>query len=280
MDPLTLLGLILLSTVNRMINGVKIKEVVKLFNVKLSAAEWIGCSAIINLYNYFMSKSGTAMVSVYLKKAHGLNYSRFISLLVGDVVVAFLSSGLAGFACSLYAYKIGVFENLMMPVFFLALTLATLVLLLLPEMAIPGTNKVSESLNKLLHGWNILRKDLGMVSVLFALNTAIMLIFAWRYFIIFRMFSTSVPFYVCLIISPLSVIVQFTSIIPGAYGLREAVAGYATKLSRLGFASGALATLVDRVIMMFVSFVMGIAASYMLFGKVPGLREEVQNEKV
>lgn len=278
--PLGVLAVLVgLSVINRLLAGLKMRTIMKLFDIDLRFAEWFGCAAINNLYNYFISKSGAAITSVYMKKKHGLRYSRYISLFAGDVLVAFFVSGLLGAVCSFFAWGEGAENALALGYVFLFLTLAALVVILMPDINFKGEGALVKRINNLLHGWNLLRKDLLTVLVLSFLNLMIMVTFALRYYLILREFSGNVPFYVTLVIAPLSVIVQFISVIPGAYGLREAVAGFATGTARMGFSAGAIATLVDRVIMMAVAFVLGTTSSYFLLGKRPGKIEEDKIEE-
>jgi uncharacterized protein (TIRG00374 family) len=144
----------------------------------------------------------------------------------------------------------------------------------MPEIRIKSENWFLTKIDKVLSGWNFLRKDYKVVLKLSGLNFLIMFVFALRYYIVFKMFSSAIPLFVCLIISSLSVIVQFASIIPGAYGLREAIAGFVTKLSNFGFVPGAMATIVDRVIMMFTAFILGTVSSYKLFNRIDPLDQE------
>ena len=274
LSPGTLILLISLSVLSRVFSGLKIRTVVRLFNVELTFVECIGCAYIANLYNYFISRSGTAMVSVYLKKKHGLNYSKFLSLFVGDVLIAFFISGVLGLVCSFYAYRQGIDGGMILSGLFAGLIAVTFVLIHMPEIRINKPGRIADTINKLLHGWNLLRKNKRTVMSLSFFNFMVMVTFALRYYIIFKVFSVHVPLFICLIIAPLSIIVQFTSVLPGAYGLREAAAGFATKAADIGFSAGAIATLVDRVIMMFVAFILGSISSFMLLGKRPALKEE------
>jgi len=270
LDPAIIAGLICLSVVNRFIVGLKIKTFVKLFDIDLSFTEWFGSAAIMNFYNYFISKSGTALVAVYLKKNHGLNYTKCASLFMGDVLVGFFISGILGFTCSMYGMYSGVLKSFILPGCFLALTCVASVLLVMPDINLPERNVLFSKINNVLHGWNLLRKHVRTVIKLIILNLMIMLVFAFRYYIVFRLFSSEIPFFICLIIAPLSLVVQFASIIPGAYGLREAAAGFTTKLADMGFVPGAMATLMDRIIMMFVGFILGSIYSYLLLGRKKG----------
>lgn len=271
--PALLVLVILLNLINRTLAGLKIKTITALSGKKLSVTEWFGLAAVMNFYNYLFTKAGTTMTAVYLKKHHKLDLTKCTGLFMGDAVVAFLASGILGALASFYGYAARFFNNFLIVMIFLFIAGAMLALILLPDIKFADKGFLGQ-VNKVLHSWNALRKDRGTMGSLFLLNTGIVVVFAIRYYIIFRVFSGDVPFFVCLMISPFTVITQVVSIIPGAYGLREVVTGIMTKLSNVGFVPGAIATLVDRVIMMCVAFVTGSVFSYMLLRKELGVDKE------
>lgn len=255
-----------LGVLNRMLNGLKIREVVNLFGVRLSFREWYGMAAITNFYNYFIPKGGVALAAAYAKKTHGFDYSKYLSFAMGDVLVVFMVSGVLGFSASVYGSVIRVFEGWFISGAFLGLAAVMAGIILLPEVRLPEKG-ILIKLNRVLRAWDILRKETSLVVKLFLLNLMVLVVFGLRYYILFRVFSSEVPLFVCFLISPLSLIVRMIGVVPGGYGLGEALAGFMTKLADFGFVPGTVISLIDRVIIMSLAFVQGSIFSYLLIRK-------------
>ncbi|MFC1570485.1 lysylphosphatidylglycerol synthase transmembrane domain-containing protein [Candidatus Omnitrophota bacterium] len=272
-----LLIVVVLALTNRVINGLKIKVTAKVLGADLSFMDWYGMAVINNFYNYFLSKSGTALAASYAKKAHDFPYSRYMSLVMGDVLLMFTAAGVLGLTASFYGAVNGLLEGWIPSILFLCFLLTALCVILLPNIKFPEKG-ILIKVNKVMHGWNTIRKNTALVFKLFFLNLTLMVLFGVRYYIIFRVFSSNIPLFLCLLISPINFIVQILSIIPSAYGVREALSGLITKLANFGFVPGAMASIVDRVIMMSIAFIQGPIFSYLLI-KRTGLRlEEQPNE--
>ena len=271
--PGMLLLLIVLSLASRMITGLKIKTLTRLFNIDLPFKEWYGTAVIINFYNYFISKSGTAIGGAYLKKKHGLNYSRYVSALMGDVMVMFIAGGILGFSVYYYGFYVKMFDSWVAALAFLFLACVMIGMVFLPEIKLPEKG-ILIKVNKVLEGWNLLRKDKVLVAKLFFLNIGVMVASAARYYILFHLFADRVPIFICLLIAPLNVMAQILSVIPSAYGVREGITGAVTKLADFGFVPGAMVALIDRVIMMLVGFAQGAIFSFLLIKKSDISREE------
>ena len=270
--PGMLAALIGLSLMSRLIAGLKIRTVTKMFGVNLKFKEWYGAASIMNFYNYFISKSGTALAGAYLKKNHGFNYSKYLSLIMGDVMVIFIASGIMGFTTYIYGLSAGVFENRLMALFFLCLALGMTGMVFIPEVKLPNKG-IFIKVNKVIEGWNTLRRNRALMGKMFLLNIGLMAASALRYYILFRLFADKVPLFICLLIAPLNFMAQIVSFIPAAYGIRESITGVVTKLANFGFVPGAMVALVDRVIMMSVAFVQGPIFSF-LFIKRSGIKPE------
>ncbi len=253
-----------LLLIGRVMAGLRIKLIVGLSGVKLRFMEWFGTAVITNFYNSFFFKGGVALTAIYLKNNHRLNYSKYVSLTIGSMSMVGLSAAIIGIACSLYGYFKGAFD-LALAVIFAVMLIGVVIVLLLPGIRFPR-KKIFKLPNTLFECWDVLRGDKITVLKLFILETTVLCLFALRYYLTFKMFEIPVPFYVCLILCPFNIVTNVVSIIPNAYGVREAVVGFASKLAGIGFTGGVMATLVNRVLMMIVSFTLTPVFSYYLMG--------------
>jgi uncharacterized membrane protein YbhN (UPF0104 family) len=272
--------LIALDVTSKILSGLKLRVVTGVFGVKLCFNEWFGIASVTTFYNYFFSKSGTVIAATYLKKVKGYEYSKFMCMLLGDFLMVLASSGIIGSLACFYGSKLAIFKGAeLVGSFFLAITLASLIAMLIPSSTRFTDKGIFKKANSILNGWEMLKKRPFTVFLLFILNAGVLAVFALRYYLLFRVFGTMVPMCVCLVVSPMSILVQITSVIPAAYGIREAVMGFVTKISNFGFVPGAVVSIIDRAVMMFVFFVLGPVYSYYLMKRgakiEPGAEGEI-----
>jgi uncharacterized membrane protein YbhN (UPF0104 family) len=220
-------------------------------------------SCVNNFYNYLAPKSGTAVCGVYLKNKYGLDYHKYAGVLITTALITILTSGIVGVAASLFSGLPNRMDFVIFMVMFVGMISAPAVLFLMPRVKFPKKG-ILERINEFFEGWEILRKDFQAMLMLSFMDFIIVLSMAARYFLLFRMFSLAVPFIPCLLISPFNIITHFATIIPGAYGIKEAAVGAVSTLTNVSFAAGALATLSDRAIMMTLTFIMGPVFSFIL----------------
>ncbi|MBI4708367.1 MAG: flippase-like domain-containing protein [Candidatus Omnitrophica bacterium] len=271
--------LVLLNFSNKFFVGLKTRKIVGVFKIKLSFLEWFGSSIIGNFYNYFFPKGGTAIMAVYFKNRHKLNYHKYIAILVATVLVTVLTCGLLGLAATLFLAS----KKFLHPAFFIiifsGMILGPIIFALIPNMRLPGFLK-KDKITKLLEGIVLLRNSTGMIAYLSLMDAGIILGIAVRYFIFFKMFSLNVSLLNCILISPFSILMHFGTLIPGGYGIKEAVVGFVSKLTNIGFSAGVLATLSDRVLFMALSFILGGIYSLILFKHIFLKQEDLENAKI
>ena len=276
--PSFLLYIILLNLANKVFVGLKTKKVIGSFGIRLKIKEWLGSSVITNFYNYLAPKSGTALTAVYFKNRHGVNYKKYLSVLMITTIITILTCGIAGMLASAYAYSRALITNPAFFIIFAGMILGPAVLLCMPLIKLPDKGILGK-INKVLEGWHILRKNKKMVFFLATLDTGIIFIIALRYYIIFKMLSLNTSLTNCILLSPFNIILHFATFIPGGYGVKEAVVGLMAKLTNIGFASGVLATLGDRVIVMLFAFIAGPIFSLLLFKHIFLPKEEIKTNE-
>lgn len=261
--PHFLILLVLLNVVNKLCLGFKAKRILRFFNIQLVFKEWFGMSCVNNFYNYLAPKSGTAVCGVYLKNKYKLDYHKYVGVLITTGLITILTSGVVGFIvtlCSGLPHRIDIIIFL---VLFFGMIAGPLILFLMPRIKLPEKG-FFEKINEFFEGWEILHKNFATMMVLSFWDFLIILSMAARYFILFRIFSLPVTFASCILISPFNIITHFATIVPGAYGIKEATVGAVSTLTNVSFTSGALATLSDRIIMMALTFILGPIFSFVL----------------
>lgn len=261
--PHFLILLVLLNVVNKLCLGFKTGRILRSFDIRLQFKEWFGMSWVNNFYNYLAPKSGTAACGLYLKNRHNLDYHKYMSALITTGLITILTSGVVGFIVSSCFGLPRRSDTLIFMALFCGMIAGTLALFLMPKIMFPKKGFL-EKINEFFEGWEVLRKDFKTIVILSVADFLIILSMAMRYFILFRIFSLPVAFVSCILISPFNIITHFATIVPGAYGIKEAAVGAVSTLTTISFAYGALATLTDRIIMMALAFILGPIFSFIL----------------
>ncbi|MBI4982302.1 MAG: flippase-like domain-containing protein [Candidatus Omnitrophica bacterium] len=276
--PWYLFLIVALNFLNKLMVGYKTKRIMESFKIKLSFIEWLGSSIIVNFYNYLAPKSGTAVIGVYFKNKHSLNYSKYMGIVLTSSLVTVFTLGLFGFAAGIYLF-LSSFQNLVFVIlFFILLMLTPLILFFFPRIYF-ARKHVFKIINKVLRGWHILRKDKKMLFLLFVLDLGVLFTLAFRYYILFKIFSINATMVKCILIAPLNMLMHFATFVPGGYGVKEAAVGIVSRLVGLGFDRGVLTTLGDRVVNMVISFILGPIFSLLLFKHIFVSKKEVtENE--
>lgn len=265
--PSFLCYLVLLNVANKVCAGFKTKKIIEVFKIKLSFLEWFGMTAVNNFYNYIAPKSGTILAGVYFKNKHEFNYHKYVSMLITVFTITILTSGVLGAAVTLYTSRSLHAGSFILVILFGLMIIAPGIVLLMPRIRFPHTHYFRK-VNECLEGWHLLRRQKRLLFILALMDFCIIILTAVRYYIIFRMFSVPASLATCIILSPFNIIIHVAAIIPGAYGIKEAAIGLLSQLTNIGFASGALATLSDRIVGMAVSFVLGPIFSFLLLKRV------------
>lgn len=261
--PYFLALLVLLNIANKVFLGLKTKRILRSFNINLVFKEWFGMSCVNNFYNYLAPKSGTAACGLYLKSRYNLDYHKYMSVLITTGLITILTSGLIGFAVSLFSGLPHSIDTIIFIMLFFGMIAGPLILFLMPRLKFPEKGFFIK-INEFSEGWEMLRKDFKAILILSFWDLLIVLSMAARYLILFRMFSLPIAFTSCVLISPFNIITHFATIVPGAYGIKEAAVGAASTLTGISFASGVFATLSDRIIMMTLTFITGPIFSFVL----------------
>ncbi len=261
--PSFLIFLVLLNLLNKLFLGFKTRRIMESFGIRLSFKEWFGMSCVGNFYNYLVPKSGTAVCGVYMKNKYGLNYHKYLSVLITTGLITIFTSGLVGLVVSLFFRLPHFMDTVIFMILFTGMIAGPSALFLLPRIRLPEKGLFIK-INEFFEGWEILRKDLKTIIAISMVDLLVLLSVAARYFIIFKIFSLPIAFASCVLLSPFNIITHFATIIPGGYGIKEATVGAVSTLTNISFAAGALATLTDRVVMMAVAFILGPIFSFIL----------------
>ncbi len=253
--PITdIIFVILLYGLAMYLNGLFIKGILVSFNKKISTLETFYISVFSSLANFFLPMRGGAVLrSLYLKRNFGLSHSYFLSTLYGFYVIMFLVNGVVGLLAMLL---IGVMYNqISIPLFlfFLILTLAMLLFILLKiqlrDREISKNtliNKGYQIVRNIFEGWKLVNSNINLLRALILITVSIFLVSTLIYYVEFRSLGIQVDIIKIILYSCLSGVSLLISLTPGSLGIREGLFAITSKTLGIGSDQIMQLALLDR----------------------------------
>jgi len=255
MAPMDLAFLVGMNLVTRVLVGARLKYLTAPFGLKLSLREGTALSFIQAYGNVVAIKGGTVAIAYYLYSEKNFGLDRFISITGGGFVVTILSISAAGLiGIGLVSLHSGVGPEI--PFFFSIIFLGALALLILPSLRMPLT-RITKFVKNVMEGWDVLRSSRLNLFRLVAVEIAILMSFAIRYYIAFRGFSQSIRLSQAFILAPpayLSLMLNFT---PAGLGIREPILAYMSGILGYTVKGGLGAAILDSAVMVIISLAIG-----------------------
>jgi uncharacterized membrane protein YbhN (UPF0104 family) len=247
--------------------GYMLKIFVEVFNIRLGIVEWFGLVSVQSFANYLPFSAGVAHNAAYLKLKNDLPLTKYASLFSASTILMFLTFGIWGMLLLLVRQLIWGNSNITLLCFSLFFTFIGVGFLLLPMPRITRKNRVCNWIESIRDGWELIKKSNLLLIKVVLLQTLVLIILSVRFFIIFRDLGYDFGIIGIVILTIMTTLIRFTSLFPGNLGLRESIAGGVTKSFGLSFNSGFLAGIIDRVVVMFWIFLLGMIFSFVLIRK-------------
>lgn len=216
-------------------------------------------------------RGGAGFRAIYLKRIHGLSYSKFAaSLLVFYVLSVVVSSVIClGGACwmILVEGRRGLGPIVLISSGFLA---SSGLILFLPIFPRPGQvqskflSRVSSLLTGISEGWRALRNDYGLVALLLVTATfqiSSLLLSVWG---AARGIGLQLTMVEILVIGTLGILSTVLSLTPGALGIYEATVGLSTSILGIGATLGVVVALVSRTVLVILLVVLAPLSTVVL----------------
>lgn len=246
-----------LCIVSIWISGLHVTVLVKIFGVDLRGWEAFGLSAVNTMANFYFTKAGMATKGVYLKRKHDFSYTHFLSTLAGAYVVSLVTYGVMGTTLYLWSVRHGGLK-LQALVVFGALIAGGLLPLALPRLHRSIGRFVPGRVQRVMEGWEEVRRHHWNLVVLAFLNAAYIVVGGFRLYVAYHAAGYAVKVLPCVIISTLQTITVIFTLTPGAVGIRQALVGYGSGLLNIGATEGVVASTIDHAVGTLWVFVVGI----------------------
>jgi len=236
----------------------------------ISAQKWCGLHWIGLLYNFLPLKAGMVIRAAYLKKVYQFPYLAFAAVLVGQLLLSLVLSGIVGGTVLFFLEVPPDYLNLVLAGYG-AMFLLPMVFWFLPHSLVAFIQNKVPLLGRVLvkpwQAWISFRKnsDALVLATPFVLVT--LLVLGARLMFVYRSLGVEMSLLTGLLMATASMALQKMSILPGNLGVREGfltiIAGLVGVDTQVAF----LGSLIDRGVMVLWTFLFGGIHSYLLFGK-------------
>lgn len=256
-DPKSFAMLSVLCLVAIWVSGLHVVVLVTIFGARLGGWEAFGLSAVNTMANFYFTKAGMATKGLYLKRIHNFSYTYFVSTLAGAYVVSLVTYGVMGLVLYLLAEWDGHYRIEMFAIF-AALIVGGLLPLLLPRIHRRIHRFLPEKVQRVMDGWEQVRRHHGNLAALSALTALYVFIGGLRLFVAYRALGYTVKVLPCLVISTLQAMTVIFTLTPGGVGIRQALVGYGSKLLDIGATQGVVASTIDHAVGTLWVFAVGL----------------------
>jgi uncharacterized membrane protein YbhN (UPF0104 family) len=189
---------------------------------------------------------GASFKAIYLKKFHNFGYSSYIASmgianmlhLMVNAICAMILIGIAGKSILLFSIVSIIF-------------LVSLSFFLLGH-KLSGLHFVSlRCLENIIDEWRRIRKDVRTLAKLFFLSTFNLAIIGFYTYVSFIAFSINISLVTSWTIAAFTTITGLMNLIPGNFGIREAIIIAISGMSGIGINEGVHAALLSRMLSIF-----------------------------
>ncbi|MCE5343385.1 MAG: YbhN family protein [Eubacteriales bacterium] len=262
LSPDTVLLLLALGLASCVVNCFYHREILKTYQLKLSLTDWAGVVCVTDSIAYVLPMRADLVFSAtYYKRVKGLAYTQSIAITAGNAVfgVAFsLLQILLALLC------MGFIDGAWPITLWTLLAVGAAGLTFFLWLSLHAESRLRLKLEKVklvkdvIVGFNALLRNRTLLWRLLVCMIASNLIRLFINMVCFQAVGLPITLYEALFYSSVSWLASVVAIVPGNVGLRESVMGAASLALGALFSEGVAATLLNRVAVMVVYFLMGL----------------------
>lgn len=271
-NPLYLVPIVFIQYLTMVFNGLFIKQILDVFEKRISLIESFYISTISSIGNYFGPFLGGAGVrAVYLKKKHKLPYSHFMATLSGNYVIVILLNAALGLVALAFLQPNMKDVNTMISILFLLgmlmfsglfITIGvpkSLIVRIKSNSKIP---RVSKIISQMSEGWNEITSNKKLLLELSLLTVINFILSVLLVQVELAAIGLNLGLWNAVFYSVLGTVSLFLSFTPGALGIKEAVLVFASSIIGLTGAEIFALAVIDRGIRFLVLGTGWLASSY------------------
>jgi uncharacterized membrane protein YbhN (UPF0104 family) len=249
------------------INSLQVLLLLRMEQVRVGFWENLLVQTATLLGNYVPMRIGTILRFRYFKKVHGLEYTRLGGIAGLRLMLLVSCAGLLGlFGLPGLMMSGGHQVNLLLwPLFIGMLCVpAATYLFAVRRLRLPGGH-AGELLGRFLSGFVGIRQQPRIAAFVLILLLCQFVLLSVRLHISFEVMGIPLSPWALLLLAPTATLMAFLTLTPGNLGLREWIIGVISVAAGYQFDGAVFAGVVDRAVLMGVTFVFGaVGLSYLL----------------
>jgi hypothetical protein len=228
------------------INGNKLNQIIRSFNIKLRTNEWIGLAFISSCLNGVVFKSGSVVTSNFLKRKHNFPYTSFVGAMGADHFMMILINAFVGLIVSAY---IMISHSVLYPLtgLFLLVLIFLIYFIRKPFEFSGAKNRFLDVLSRAARTLNDILQNKPLFWKLFFNNLSLVFIMGLRMYIACKAIGLDFQLLHCYLFTNISAFVRLIPMLHSDIGSREVTVGFLSEAIGLGFKKGVIATAFDRV---------------------------------
>ncbi len=267
-EPYLILFLIPLFLVNYFLTSLVNLELLKGLGVKLKKSETFGLSIITGFYNLITPfHGGAAARAVYLKKRHDFSYMKFlVSLSAVYVLIFFIASLFGLLASSLYFYRSGSFNLIILLIFVIPFVFFGGIIAFSPKVKASKNHKLNKIID-LINSWHSLKSNRRIIFLVSLYTIVQMFISALSLYFQFRIFGYDLSLFRAVMLVNISYLSIVLSLTPGNLGVSEIITVLSASGVQIPATYSLSSALLGRAVSSIVLFILGPIFSYRLIKK-------------
>ncbi len=251
-SPIIFIGLSILVIFSIILNGNKLRNITRSFNIELRSKEWIGLAFISSSLNGIVYKSGSIVISNYLKRNYDFPYASFIGALGADHFLMILINACLGFGISIYT-MIAHPEIFPLALLYLVAGITLLYFIKNPFKVSRTDKRFLDALSRTTITLNTIIKNKALSYNLLLNNSILVFVTGLRFFIACKAIGMDLELLHCYLYTTVWAFVRLIPMLQSDIGSRELATGFLAEVLSSGFKQGILATAVDRIFEMALS---------------------------
>lgn len=201
--------------------GLQLKILTDHYKLNLNFLQWFGLPRVTMFVDLWLPLAGgTSVKAIYLKKAHGFKYSSFIASMGITNIIKFMIMSLFAIIL-LWFFKDG--ASMFLFVVAGTIFIGTLTFLLFVHKIRWHHFLSSNYIKSVIDEWQRIRIDHKMIRKLIAVNIIIFFLTSLLIYFAFHAFAVDISLIASGIIAAFTVIAGVLNLIPGNFGIREAI---------------------------------------------------------
>ncbi len=243
---LELFLLLCVTILTSLFYGFQLKIITDHYDLGLNFPEYYGLSQSTTFINFFTPFGGAASFkAIYLKKIHGFPYSSFLASMGIVNIIKFLINAFLG-VIFLFYFRIALLNPLILLMG--SILIGTLAFLTFGHRITRLDIPFRKTIDPVLREWKGVSQDRSTIIKLVIMSLIIFTVTSLSIYFSFHAFSSDIPLITCGAIASFTIITGALNLVPGNFGIKEAIIITLANLTGVGLNDGVHAAALLRML--------------------------------